>query len=136
MSIYLIVSIGVIGFSQTSEEKVKDFLGEERFNQAKLSNPGLILFLEMKAEEGFQVSESNEFKKPSYKKVNSVLYKKEEISIEDFLDALNQENFNFLNYSFPNHDSNVTTHYLLGDSEVLISVYSNAVINNKIASNN
>lgn len=130
------ISFSAIGFSQiqTTQEKVKDFLGEERFNEAKSSNPGLISFLEMKAENGFLLSESIEVKKSSYKKIDNVFFKKEEISIDDFLDALDQDDFNFLHYTFPNHDSNMTTHYLLGDSDILISVYSNAAINNKIAS--
>lgn len=136
LSIYSIVLIGTIGFSQTTQEKVINFLGYERFNKIESSNPGLIEFLEMKVEKGYHLIESVDAKKSSYIKVNHVFYKKEEISIEDFLEALNQDSFNFLNYSFPNQDSNVTTHYLLGDSGLLISVYSNAVINNKIASSN
>ena len=109
-------------------------MGDERFDEAQASNPGLISFLEMKVEEGYRLSESIEEKKSTYIQLDHVFFKKQEISIEAFIEALNEEGFNLLNYSFPNQDSNVTTHYLLGDSGTLLTVYSNAVINNKIAS--
>lgn len=134
MSICFVALFGMFGFTQTLEEKVKDYLGDERYDKAQTSNPGLISFLEMKAEEGYRLTESIEEKKDSYIKVDRVLFKKEDVSIEFLLEALNQENFNLLHYTFPNQDSNVTSHYLLGDSGMLMTVYSNAVINNKVAS--
>jgi len=133
MCIIFAFLFGFMGISQTTDQKVKEFLGEDRYNETVQSNPALITFLQTKVEDGFRISEVNEVKKSSYKKINSVYFKKQEISIEDFLISLNDESFNILNYSFPDHNSNETTHFLLGDSSILLSVYSNSVINNKVA---
>lgn len=134
VSISFIAFFGFLGVSQTTEQKVKDFLGDSRYQELKSSNPGFISFLLVKTEEGFRISEANDAKKNSYEKINSVFYKKQEISIEDLLNDLHHESFNILNYSFPNHNSNNTTHYLLGNSTTLLTIYSNSVLNNKVAS--
>ncbi len=123
-----------IGVSQTSQEKVKAFLGFERFEEYQGSNPGLISFLIVKVEEGYKISESIPLKKDSYEQINQVFFKKSEIPLASFLDALEREDFNILNYSFPNQDSNRTYHYLIGDSDVILTIYSNSFLNKKVAS--
>jgi hypothetical protein len=124
----------VTGIAQTTQEKVEDFLGSQRYSESRASNLGLISFLEVKAEEGYKVSEAISQKKDSYIQTNSVFYKKEEISMESFIKALESDSFNILNYSFPNQDSDRTYHYLLGDSDILLTIYSNSFINRKVAS--
>ena len=119
-------------FSQTTENKVKDFLGDARFSEYQNTNPGLIEYLKVKVDEGYMVSESVNEKKSSYQEIDHVFYNKTQISIEDFIEALESEEFNILHYSFPNQDSNTTRHYLLGESNILLTVYANSVINRKV----
>ena len=137
----LLTSILFIGFfflngsTQTTEEKIEDFLGEERDEELKSSNPALILFFATRVDEGYDISESIETKKDSYVEINYVFYKKNQITLDQFINDLEKEGFNILNYTFPNQDQSKTNHYLLGESEILLTVYSNTVINNKVASN-
>lgn len=132
--IFSITFLGFVGMTQNTDQKVQDFLGNERYAELEAQNSKLIDYLKVRIEEGYQVSPSISEKKDSYEEINKVYFKKSEISIEDFIEALNQESFNILNYSFPGQTSEKTTHYLLGDSGILLTIYSNAVINNKVRS--
>ena len=134
-SAVIIVFSVLLGYSQTTEQKVEEFLGSQRYSELQSLNSSLIDYLKVRVEEGYVVSQSVNEKKDSYVQINHVYFKKSEISIDEFLIALDDESrFNILNYSFPNQDSGSTIHYLLGDSETLLTVFSNAVINKKVAS--
>tara|TARA_B100000508_G_scaffold114604_1_gene93458 strand:- start:5425 stop:5847 length:423 start_codon:yes stop_codon:yes gene_type:complete len=130
-SLSIVVSLNL--GAQTTLNKVEDFLGTQRFNELQNSNSDLIDYLTVKSEEGYSVNQSVEEKKSSYVQIEKVYYQKQQITIDQFVQNLQDESFNFLNYTFPDHDSNVTTHYLLGDTNILFTVYSNAALNKKVA---
>lgn len=133
-SAIILVFLSMNLFSQTAQQKVEDFLGTEKYLQLQESNSKLLEYLTVKLEEGYTVNESIDQKKSSYVEIEQVYFKKQQITIDQFIQDLESDSFNFLNYSFPNHDSNITTHYLLGDTGMLFTVYSNAVLNKKVAS--
>lgn len=126
----------LLGYTQTTEQKVESFLGEGRYTELQSNNSQLLDFLRTRVEEGYLVSQSVEEKKDSYVVINKVFFEKNEISIDDFIQALNSDSFNILKYTFPGQDSGVTKHYLLGDTNILLTVYSNNVINKKVATTN
>lgn len=133
----LIICLSVFSAtSQTTEQKVQNFLGAQRYTELQNNNSALLDYLAVKVEEGYQVNQAVEVKKDSYIQIEKVYFKKTEISINQFIQDLNSEGFNILNYSFPNEDARKTIHYLLGDTNVLLTVFSNAVINNKVANAN
>ena len=114
----------------TPEQKVSQFLGADKYNQIVADNPGLIKYLKYKSEKGYLVEDAIESKANSYIKLDSVYFKKQPISIQTFVRALEQDNFNFLFYTFP--IKNKTSGILLGNSGKIIIIYSNSQINKLI----
>ncbi|MDX1652295.1 MAG: hypothetical protein R3277_07380 [Brumimicrobium sp.] len=142
LRIFLVLLLGgvinFVSYSQNSSSlsKVEEFLGEQKYAELQNTNPGLIKFLVVRVEDGYLVSESIEEKKSSYIKIDHVFFKKEQISVEDFIEHLNQEEFNILLYNFPGEDSESTNHFLLGDSGILLTVFSNKAVNLKASNSN
>lgn len=136
MSVVITCFTVLLGYAQTTEQKVESFLGEDRYTELQSNNSELLEFLRTRVEEGYLVSESIDEKKDSYVVINKVFFEKNEITIDAFVQALNSNSFNILKYTFPGQDSGTTKHYLLGDTNILLTVYSNSVINRKVATTN
>ncbi|RFC53656.1 hypothetical protein [Brumimicrobium aurantiacum] len=116
------------------ETKVEEYLGKEKFELFQTSNPGLIQFLKKKSTHGFLIEDVSETKSNVLPKLGKVLYQEKEISLEAFYEATKSNDFNFLQYSFPDIDNGT---FLLSKSENrMITIYSDRIINQLVNKDN
>ena len=119
-----------LGYSQTTNtEKIIQFLGQEKYEDAAINNPGLIIYLEAKLQYGYKVVDFNPTRMPNYSillEVPSKIYGN--VSVDEFLVHYEMDSFNFLNYQYPcKEDENL--YFKLGNTGKAIIIYSNEFVN-------
>lgn len=125
-------------FSQNigNEDRIKDYLGTERFDNSLQNNPGLIKFLDVKIDKGYVIEALNPDKKDDFTEITSVTYNGEgkggEVSVEEFLEQSQLDSFNLLFYEFPMPNDGENGYFILKGTGKIISVYSNKHLNNKL----
>lgn len=135
LAIIIFSLISNVSFSQEIENKieVEQFLGSQRYQNAVENNPGLIKFLDLKVERGYAIEPLNSDKIDDFTEISTVVYNKavkgEIISVETFLQHSQEEDFNILFYNFPMPENGGNGHFLLKDTDTVISVYSAQYLN-------
>lgn len=137
-TVFLLTIFNTSLFSQNiiHENKIKEYLGNDRFRDCQRNNPGLIEYLDIKVEKGYAIEELSEGKVDDFTEISFVTYsayeKGEQISVEDFLNHSQQEDFNILFYQFPMPKNGGNGHFLLSGTDKVISIYSSQYLNKQL----
>lgn len=127
----------------TNQDKVAEFLGDERFNDLLTSNPSYLTFLDTKCSYGYKIVEMGSEKTEGMTVLNSITYeewvassKSEEqilytsetiLTPEEFVENATSPEFNILKYHF-NSDRKQIVYYVLGTTGKVIILYPVAYI--------
>jgi len=105
----LIITLGIFLFSfsvfsqLSAEDKIKDFYGEEWYNREINENPQWIEILKLYVSNGFKVISTDHGKYNELTPINEIILTSkttQTISIQQFLEEYESENFNPLFYQF------------------------------------
>lgn len=103
----LAVCTSFSAFSQTSHSQIIEAYGQERYQTLLNTNPGMIELLEAYVDHGVKLIDMND-KYLDRVPVNNIHLRSkssESITVEEFIELFETEEFNPLNYSFFPNDS-------------------------------
>lgn len=139
LSTVILITLSITsGISQNikNESKIRDFMGNERFDRSVQSNPGLIKFLDIKIEKGYSIQTIDSSKENDFTLISEITYngeiKGEKISPEEFIEHSEKDNFNILFYDFPMPEEGGNGNFMLQGTNKIISVYSNDYLNTQL----
>lgn len=131
-----LISINLI-FSQEfkNKNKIIELLGEERYEELKSTNLGMISYLNAKVDFGFQIIDAIPEKENEFKELNQIpILSKESgqfISPEEFVNLYNSGNLNILLFNFQNQPK-TNLYYKIGNTNKYLIIYSVEHINSNI----
>lgn len=134
--IVFLFSSFVTGLSQSTDQKIAEFLGGQRVLEfQRQNNPGYIKFLETRLNHGFILTEFNEARHVGYQNLSN-LNKKEgteivQESIETFIEKYHNGSLNILFYVFPENGEHDLI-FKLGNTNYVLIIYSAAHINSLV----
>lgn len=130
----------------TNQDKISDFLGNDRFNDLLSSNPSYLTFLDARCSNGYKIIDMPLEKTTGMTVLNSIVYeewliseKSEEeirqtseieLTPEEFVENSASPEFNILKYHF-NFDKKEMVYYVLGATGKVIMIYPIEFINQK-----
>ena len=120
-------------FSQTIEnqQKIVDYLGQEKFDELLSANPSYLKFLDVKCSNGFDIIEMAPEKSQNFSVLTEIekidpnqKYSKtpNTISADEFVQLFENGNLNFLMYQLQGHKTQMT-YFVLGNTGKVLMVY-------------
>ena len=135
MSFFWLGLNGAFSQNNGNHSKVIAYLGNERFQELTSTNPGLIDFLDAKAEYGYEIIDVIAGKEESFTRIEKVqIHSKvvgENVTVDQFMNDLASGDFNFLLYVFPTA-ADADLYFTLGDTGKAIVIHSVSYVNSKI----
>lgn len=141
--IALVIVTNAIGQTLNNQQKLVEYLGQERFDELQTSNPSYLQFLDIKCSKGFDVIELASEKTQNMPVLNDIekidpnqkFHKTPNtISASDFVQLFENGSLNFLMYQLQG-DRYEMRYYVLGNTGKVLMIYPtdyiSQLVNNK-----
>lgn len=136
----LVLSTGAFGQSLQNQQKIVDYLGQEKFDQIQSSNPSYLTFLDVKCSDGFDIIEMVPEKTQNFTVLNEIVVidpnnkitkTPTTVSADDFVQMFENGSLNFLMYQLQGHKTQMT-YYVLGNTGKVLMVFPTDYITQRV----